>query len=196
MPRSRARAFLFVAPAALILAAAAACGSSGSPTATTTTTMPATSSSPSAGSSSAGRTSSASSAALAVTTNSSLGQIVTTGSGVTVYRYDADTNNPSKSNCNAGCDSAWPPVLVTGSGTPTVTGVSSSLVGEVTRTDGSKQLTLAGWPLYTYTGDSGAGSAMGQGIGGTWWAVTPAGAKAATTTSSTTTTSGGGGGNY
>jgi predicted lipoprotein with Yx(FWY)xxD motif len=194
MPRSRARAFLFAAPAALILAAAAACGSSGSPTAATTTTTPATSGS----SSSAGGSSSASSAALEVTTNSSLGQIVTTGSGVTVYRYDADTNNPSKSNCNAGCVSAWPPVLVTGSGTPTVTGVSSSLVGEVTRSDGTKQLTLAGWPLYTYTGDSGAGSATGQGIGGTWWAVTPAGAKAGTTTTTTSsmTTSGGGGGNY
>lgn len=187
--RTRARAFLFAAPAALILATAAACGSSGSPTATTTTT-----SSPSGSSSSPSGSSSSSSTGLEVTNNSTLGQIVTTGSGVTVYRYDADTNNPSKSNCNSGCTSTWPPVLVTGSSLPKVTGVSSSLVGEITRSDGTKQLTLAGWPLYTYTGDSGAGSTSGQGIGGTWWAVTPTGAKASTTTSSTTT--GGGGGNY
>jgi predicted lipoprotein with Yx(FWY)xxD motif len=135
-----------------------------------------------------------------VTSNQSLGQIVTTGSGITVYRYDADSDNPSKSNCNGGCASAWPPVLVTGSGTPQVSGVSSSLVGEVTRSDGSKQLTLGGWPLYTYAGDSGAGSTAGQGSGGTWWAVTPAGAKAAAgggaATTATTASGNGGGGGY
>jgi predicted lipoprotein with Yx(FWY)xxD motif len=133
-----------------------------------------------------------------VTANQSLGQIVTTGSGRTVYRYDADSNNPPKSNCNGGCASAWPPVLATGSGTPQVAGVSSSLVGEVTRSDGSKQLTLDGWPLYTFAGDSGAGSTAGQGSGGTWWAVTPAGAKAAAgggaPSSSSATTAGSGGG--
>ena len=171
--RTRTRPLLLVAPAALVLAAAAACGSSASPS--TGSTSPATSATSSAPSSAG----SSSSAALMVTGNSSLGQIVTTGAGATVYRYDADTNNPPKSNCNGGCASAWPPVLVTGSGMPAVSGVSSSAVGEVTRSDGSKQLTLDGWPLYTYAGDSGAGSVAGQGSGGTWWAVTPTGAKAA-----------------
>jgi predicted lipoprotein with Yx(FWY)xxD motif len=184
---TRTRAILFVAPAALILAAAAACGSSSSPSTAPTT---ATSSAGSAGSSSGA---SSSSAALMVTTNQSLGQIVTTGSGTTVYRYDADSDNPPKSNCDGGCASAWPPVLVTGSGPPQVSGVSSSLVGEVTRSDGSKQLTLDGWPLYTYAGDSGAGSTAGQGSGGTWWAVTPAGAKAAAGGGAATTTSSGSG---
>jgi predicted lipoprotein with Yx(FWY)xxD motif len=136
-----------------------------------------------------------------LTTNQSLGQIVTTGSGMTVYRYDADSNNPPKSNCTGGCASAWPPVLATGSAMPQITGVSSGLVGEITRPDGSKQVTLAGWPLYTYAGDSGAGSTAGQGSGGTWWAVTPTGAKAGSAAgssapSSTGTTSGSGGGGY
>ena len=152
-----------------------------------------------------GSSSGASSAdALAVTSNSTLGQIVTTGSGRTVYRFDLDTSSPSKSNCSGSCATYWPPVLVTGSGMPAVTGVSSSLLGEVTRADGSKQLTLAGWPLYTYAGDSGAGMASGQGLdasGGKWWAVTATGAKASAasgggTTTTTTTTSGSGGGNY
>jgi hypothetical protein len=60
---------------------------------------------------------------------------------------------------------------------PAVMGVSSSQLGEVTRSDGSKQLTLAGSPLYTYSGDSAAGTATGEGFGGTWWAVSPAGAR-------------------
>ena len=193
--RTRSRALLVVAPAALVLAAAAACSSSGSPS-TAATTLPATSS-PSGAASSSGAA--ASGAALTVTSDGSLGQIVTTGSGMTVYRYDADSNNPPKSNCTGGCAAAWPPVLATGSGTPSVSGVSGA-VGEITRSDGSKQLTLDGWPLYTFASDSGAGSTSGQGVGGTWWAVTPAGAKAASggagAASSSASTSGGGGGGY
>jgi len=170
------RVLLLAAPAALVLAAAAACGSSGAAAAGSTATVTSTVMSSSTGMSSA----TASSAALGVTTNSSLGQIVTTGSGMTVYRYDADSANPSKSNCSGGCASAWPPVLVTGSVMPSVNGVSSTLVGEVTRSDGTKQLTLGGWPLYTYAGDMSAKQTNGQGSGGSWWAVTPTGAKAST----------------
>jgi predicted lipoprotein with Yx(FWY)xxD motif len=171
----RTRVLLIAAPAALVLAGAAACGSSASASSGTAavTSSAVTSSSPAAAAA-------ASSVGLEVTSNSSLGQIVTTGSGMTVYRYDADSANPSKSNCSGGCASAWPPVLVTGSAMPKVTGVSSSLVSEITRADGTKQLTLDGWPLYTYAGDSSAGAITGQGSGGSWWAVTPTGAKAST----------------
>ncbi|HWG27615.1 hypothetical protein [Actinospica sp.] len=189
------RAVLFAVPAALVLAAAAACSSSG--TSTTSTSTGTTS-----GSSSSSTMSPSSAAALAVTTNSSLGQIVTTGSGRTVYRFDVDSASPSKSNCTGTCATYWPPVVVTGSGTPAVTGVKASLVGEFTRSDGSKQLTIAGWPVYTYAGDSGPGTASGQGLslsGGKWWAVTPTGARAggsSAPTGSSSTTSGNGGGNY
>jgi len=148
--------------------------------------------------------SSSSADALAVTTNSSLGQIVTTGSGRTVYRFDADSANPSKSNCSGGCATLWPPVVATGSGMPAVMGVSSSMLGEITRPDGTKQLTLGGWPLYTYAGDTGPGTTAGQGSGGSWWAVTPVGAKAkagsgsssSTGSASTGTGYGSGGSNY
>lgn len=46
---------------------------------------------------------------------------------------------------------------------------------------GTKQLTVSGWPVYTYTGDTAAGQANGQRLnvnGGTWWAVTTSGALA------------------
>lgn len=144
--------------------------------------------------------SNASGDALMVADDASLGQIVTNGQGMTVYRYDMDTANSGKSSCTGSCASAWPPVTVSGSGTPTVAGVSQSLVGEITRDDGTKQLTLAGWPLYTYAGDSAAGSTSGQGVGGVWWAVTPAGAKAAAGSgggaASPSASMGSGGGNY
>jgi predicted lipoprotein with Yx(FWY)xxD motif len=193
----RTRVLLLAAPAALVLAGAAACGSSSGTAAGSTATM----SSSVMSSSTAMSTATASSVALKVTTNSSLGQIVTTGAGMTVYRYDADSANPSKSNCSGGCASAWPPVLVTGSAMPSVSGVTSGLVGEITRSDGTKQVTLDGWPLYTYAGDSAAGATTGQGSGGSWWAVTPTGAKASTSgsmmssspTAMMSTTSGGSG---
>jgi len=51
------------------------------------------------------------------------------------------------------------------------------------------QLTVNGWPMYTYAGDAAAGDATGQGknlSGGLWWVVDPSGAwvkKAASTSS-------------
>jgi predicted lipoprotein with Yx(FWY)xxD motif len=109
-----------------------------------------------------------------------LGTIVVDAQGMTLYRFDADTNNPPTSNCNGSCATYWPPVMA-GSSAPQVQGVSASLLGTVTRSDGSKQITLAGWPLYTYVGDQAPGDAKGQGLdlsGGKWWAVTPTGQKA------------------
>jgi predicted lipoprotein with Yx(FWY)xxD motif len=61
-------------------------------------------------------------------------------------------------------------------GSPTAMGVSAKL-GTITRSDGSKQITLDGRPLYTYSGDSGAGAVAGQGFMKIWWAVTPGGAE-------------------
>lgn len=194
---------LLAAPAALILVAAAACSSSSSP-GTVPSTAPASVSVTGSGAG-AGATAGSSSSgdALMVSSDASLGQIVTNGQGRTVYRYDLDTADSGKSSCTGSCATAWPPVTVSGSGTPTVAGVSQSLVGVITRADGTKQLTLAGWPLYTYAGDSGPGSVTGQGVAGIWWAVTPSGAKAAagsggggSSASSSPSAAGNGGGNY
>ena len=115
--------------------------------------------------------------ALMVANSSTLGQIVTNSAGMTLYRFDNDTNNPPTSNCTGACQGLWPPATATGS--INLTGVDKSLVGTITRADGTKQLTLAGWPLYTYAGDTKPGQTTGQGVGGTWFAVTPTGAKAA-----------------
>jgi predicted lipoprotein with Yx(FWY)xxD motif len=109
------------------------------------------------------------------TASTSLGTVVVDSSGKTVYAFDKDTVNSGKSACNTGCSGLWPAVTTT-SGTPTGVGVSGKL-GTITRSDGSKQITLDGRPLYTYSGDSGAGAVAGQGVKGIWWAVTPSGAE-------------------
>jgi predicted lipoprotein with Yx(FWY)xxD motif len=109
------------------------------------------------------------------TASTSLGTVVVTSAGKTVYAFDKDTKNSGMSACNAGCSGLWPAVTATDS-SPTATGVSAKL-GTITRSDGSKQITLDGRPLYTYSGDSGAGAVAGQGFMKIWWAVTPAGAE-------------------
>ncbi|SFK03859.1 hypothetical protein [Amycolatopsis sacchari] len=106
-----------------------------------------------------------------------LGQVLTDENGRTLYRFDKDTANPPASTCDGDCATAWPPVMATGS--VDVQGVDPALVGTVTRSDGSKQVTVKGWPVYRYAKDSAAGQAKGQDVGGLWHALTPGGGKAA-----------------
>jgi predicted lipoprotein with Yx(FWY)xxD motif len=113
-------------------------------------------------------------------TNTTLGTILVTSSGATVYRFDADSASPPTSHCTSSCAAIWPPVPA-GSASPIAQGFAQSELGSITRSDGTKQLTVAGWPVYTYTGDTAPGQANGQHLnvnGGTWWAVTSGGARA------------------
>jgi len=96
--------------------------------------------------------------------------------GMTLYRFDKDTPNPSASNCNDDCAQKWPPLLVD-SADFQVQGVDKALVGTVVRADGKKQVTLAGWPLYYFAQDKICGDAKGQGVGGTWFVSSPEGKK-------------------
>lgn len=126
----------------------------------------------------------ASGVTLAAAEVGALGQVVTDQNGLTLYRFDKDKAKPaSVSNCAQACAKTWPPAL----GDPAsvqLQGVDPALVGSVTREDGTEQLTLSGWPLYTYAKDTTAGDAKGQGVGKTWFAVTPKGKKAQVTSGS------------
>jgi predicted lipoprotein with Yx(FWY)xxD motif len=116
---------------------------------------------------------------LSANSTAKFGTVVVDGQGYTLYRFDKDTTKPPASNCADECAAKWPPVLAT-PGTPlTVEGVAQEAVGTINRPDGSVQLTLGGWPVYRYSGDAQPGAVTGQGVGGTWAAVTPDGDKAA-----------------
>ena len=118
---------------------------------------------------------------LTANSTAQLGTVVVDGQGYTLYRFDKDSAKPPTSNCAAECAQKWPPVLAT-PGTPlTVEGVEQEVVGTINRPDGSIQLTLGGWPVYRYSGDKKAGDTTGEGVGKTWFAVTPAGRKAVPT---------------
>ncbi|MYZ07308.1 hypothetical protein GT028_07975 [Streptomyces sp. SID2999] len=116
---------------------------------------------------------------LTVATNPQLGNVLTDGSGLTLYRFDKDTAEPPKSNCDGDCATTWPPVPADDANAGA--GIDKAMLGEVTRADGTKQLTIGGWPAYRYAKDLNSGDVNGQGVGGKWFALAPNGKKASLT---------------
>jgi predicted lipoprotein with Yx(FWY)xxD motif len=113
--------------------------------------------------------------------------VVTNAQGFTLYSFAPDTATASK--CTGACAQIWPPVTGPAAAGQGVTGT----LGAITRSDGSKQVTYNGHPLYTYTADTAAGQAKGNGLnvdGGVWHEVTASGQAAPAGTS------GGGGYGY
>jgi predicted lipoprotein with Yx(FWY)xxD motif len=106
------------------------------------------------------------------TATTSLGLILVDDRGDTLYALTTDT--PGVSTCEGKCLANWPPLLT--GGTPTAgAGVEAALLGTMTRSDGTTQVTYDGKPLYTFVGDNAAGDVNGQGRNGVWFAVTAMG---------------------
>ncbi|MER6091974.1 SCO0930 family lipoprotein [Streptomyces bluensis] len=114
---------------------------------------------------------------LAVLDSQQYGKVLTDSAGFALYRFDKDTAEPPKTTCEGECATTWPPVPA--SGATAAEGVDKSLIGEVSRPDGTKQLTIGGWPMYRYAKDTKAGDVKGEGVGGAWFASAPDGKKAA-----------------
>jgi predicted lipoprotein with Yx(FWY)xxD motif len=114
--------------------------------------------------------------ALLMTADSDLGEIVVDADGMTVYMFDNDTQDSDTSTCEGDCATNWPAVTTDSEEAPAVEGVTGE-VGTITGVDGETQVTLNGWPLYYFAGDSAAGDTNGQGQGGIWWVLDPAGEK-------------------
>lgn len=115
---------------------------------------------------------------LKVMTNPALGRYVADRQGRTLYRFDKDSADPSRATCAGSCADTWPPLLVKATGRIYVSGVDPKLVRYVERADGRCQVTIGGWPVYAFAEDLKPGDIKGQGVGGTWFAVAPDGAKA------------------
>jgi predicted lipoprotein with Yx(FWY)xxD motif len=159
----------------------AACSSGGSSSA-----APAGSSPAAAAPSSAAASGSGSGATVIKTASSSGNTFLTDGSGRAVYLWVKDTG--AMSACTGACAGAWPPVTTTGTATASGSAKSSDL-GTITRSDGTKQVTYDGHPLYYFSGDSGSGTATGQGsdgFGAKWWLVAPTGSDVTASVSSFT----------
>jgi predicted lipoprotein with Yx(FWY)xxD motif len=118
--------------------------------------------------------------------------IAVTAHGSAVYWLSGDSRSHPKCTSANGCFGFWPPVKVhSAKNLSKAPGIKGKL--GVWRRGGFLQLTLAGHPLYTYSGDSRRNAATGEGIhgfGGTWHvaAERPASSGSGGTTTTTTTT--------
>ncbi len=119
-----------------------------------------------------------------------LGKVLATSSGMTLYLYTPDAKN--KSNCYASCSSVWPPLTTKGK-VSAGAGVMAKLLGTTKRTNGQREVTYNGHPLYRFTGDSKAGQVNGEGYAGIWYVLSAAGKAVKHAAGAGTTGSAGGG---
>jgi predicted lipoprotein with Yx(FWY)xxD motif len=109
--------------------------------------------------------------------NPEFGTVLMDGERMSLYIFLKDTQNSGASTCTAGCAEKWPPLLAQ---VAPVAGeeVDATLLGTITRDDGSLQVSYNGWPLYYYKVDVTPGDYYGQGLddfGGRWWLVSSTG---------------------
>jgi predicted lipoprotein with Yx(FWY)xxD motif len=111
-----------------------------------------------------------------VSKDANLGDILVDGKGMTLYLFTKDQANVS--NCYDQCAANWPPLQVAaGKDASAGQGVTGKL-GAIDRTDGSRQVTYNGLPLYYYIKDTKAGDTTGQNVGQVWFIVHPTDAAA------------------
>ena len=136
----------------------------------------------------------------AVTTRkiSGLGVVLVNAKGRTLYVFMKDAHR--RVTCTGQCASFWPPLKWKLKSKPKAGGAAkSSLLSSVKNPSGGRVVTYNKWPLYTYSGDSGAGQAKGEAQtlnGGKWYVISAKGAlikhKSASGGGGTTPTGGGG----
>ena len=158
---NRLRMLLALPAVAAAAAVLAACGSSGT-------------SSAGGGSTSTGSPAAATAGSLKTATIGGA-TLLTDAKGFAVYSFAPDTM--TKSDCDAACAAAWPPVK----GPVTAGAGLTGQLGTIKRSDGSTQATYNGHPLYTFVKDTGPGTDTGNGVdafGGLWHALTASGSAA------------------
>jgi len=131
-----------------------------------------------------------------------VGTVLVNGSGMTLYLLTSEKGGTLTCTDDNGCTKVWPDTeLPSGVTAPIAgSGIDASKLSTIKGPSGSLYITYAGWPLYTFSGDSGPGQAHGEGIqsfGGTWETLTVAGTPvtgAASPGGGTTTSSSSGSG--
>lgn len=119
----------------------------------------------------------ASAASVKTVHNAKFGTVLVAANGRTLYRYTVDSKGVNRCTSNATCAKYWPRLLITAGAKPVAgTGVKASLLGTIKAKGGMLQVTYAGYPLYTFAGDSKAGQVAGQGFDKQWYVVNTKGA--------------------
>ena len=135
---------------------------------------------------------------ITISINATWGPTLTLKNGDALYRLSVDSKDHSR--CAGECATFWPPVLLARGQTVPV-GIGVSGLGSFTRSNGTRQVTLYGIPLYRFVGDKKPGQVTGnvKNSFGRWWSINPkhptipptklgTGGTGTTTTSPSTTT--------
>jgi predicted lipoprotein with Yx(FWY)xxD motif len=106
--------------------------------------------------------------------------LVNAKDGKTLYLLTSEQGGKLTCTDDNGCTKVWPDTELPSGVSSGIAGngVNSSLLSTVKTSDGHLYVTYNGWPLYTYSGDSGPMQSHGQGIqsfGGTWYALDASG---------------------
>ncbi|WP_297705431.1 hypothetical protein [uncultured Eudoraea sp.] len=101
--------------------------------------------------------------------NTTFGSIITDSAGLSLYFFSLDTKDTSE--CLSVCLDTWPvfyeaDIMVD-------TGLNASDFATIDRSDGTKQTTYKGWPLYYFANDSAAGDTNGDGVNNVWYVSKP-----------------------
>jgi len=118
--------------------------------------------------------------AITVASASGVGKVLVDSQGLTLYYFEKDKKGSGKSACYGPCASGWPPL--TTEGAPQAgEGAMASKLGTIERSDGTTQVTYAGWPLYTFVEDKKPGEDNGtdsKAFGASWYPLHANGEKA------------------
>jgi predicted lipoprotein with Yx(FWY)xxD motif len=178
--------------AAAVLALAACGKSTTAGTGSTSSPSTSASTSPSAPAATTAAPTANADAAITLMTASipGVGTVLVNGNGQTFYRLSSERGGKITCTDANGCTKVWPDTELPAGKTAGIagTGVQANLLGTVKAADGKLYVTYNTYPLYTFSGDTSTGTAKGQGFvsfGGTWTAITPAGAAATLTTAKT-----------
>ena len=116
-------------------------------------------------------------ATVSVSDSADFGSFLVDAQGRSLYFFMNDTENSGTSACTGDCAVEWPPLLTDGD--PVAgEGIDASLLGTITRDDGTTQVTYNGRPLYLFHEDTAAGDTNGQALEdefGQWFLVSPTG---------------------
>ncbi|GEM_PF-291054 len=103
------------------------------------------------------------------TENTSTGTVLATSRGMTLYYYSKDKPGSGTSACTGSCASVWPPLTGTAQAPAGVT--LPGPIGSIARRGGVQQVTVNGFPVYTYAGDKSPGQVTGNGVAGVWHVI-------------------------
>ena len=91
------------------------------------------------------------------------GEVFTDAKGMSLYTFDKDEGGMSA--CYDDCAVNWPPLIAAADA------VADAEYGLTDRTDGTKQWTYDGKPLYLWIKDQKPGDMTGDGVKGVWHVV-------------------------